>query len=168
VKYPQTPFLYKFTVQKQPTTLPDILSNDDLLTKYQRLVGCLMYLGVSTCPNIAYYVMWPGQFSSKPTRSHMLAAKHVLCYLGSTRLLALSLGIPSLSMPDSLGGFLKSMGCSDVDWALDTVDRKSISGYSFYFQGSLVSWSSIKQKSIALLSTKAEYYAMSHAFKEAI
>jgi hypothetical protein len=48
-------------------------------------------------------------------------------------------------MPESLGGFLKSMGCSDADWALDTVDRKSISGYSFYFQESLVSWSSIKQ-----------------------
>src|SRR5271168_3582035 len=36
------------------------------------------------------------------------------------------------------------------------------------FQGSLVSWSSVKQKSIALSSTEAEYYAMTHAFKEAL
>jgi hypothetical protein len=155
-------------VQEQPTTLPDILSDDDLLMKYQRLVGCLMYLGVSTRPDIAYYVMWLGQFSSKPTRSHMLAVKHVLCYLGGTWLLALSLEIFLSSMPESLGGFFKSMGCSDADWASDTVDRKSISGYSFYFQGSLVLWSSVKQKSIMLSSTKAKYYAMSHAFKEAI
>jgi hypothetical protein len=139
-----------------------------LLTKYQRLVGCLMYLGVSTRPDIAYYAMWLGQFSSKPSRSHMLAAKHVLRYLGGTKLLALSLGLPSPSMPTSLNGFIKSMGCSDADWASDAIDRKSISGYSFFFQGSLVSWSSVKQKSIALSSTEAEYYAMTHAFREAL
>jgi hypothetical protein len=166
-KYPSTPFPYKFTIQNQPTSLPDI-SDDDLLGKYQRLVGCLMYLGVSTRPDIAYYAMWLGQYSSKPTRSHMLAAKHVLRYLGGTKSLALSLGTPSSSMPDSLNGYIKNMGCSDADWASDAVDRKSISGYSFYFQGSLVSWSSVKQKSIALSSTEAEYYAMSHAFKEAL
>jgi hypothetical protein len=60
------------------------------------------------------------------------------------------------------------MGCSDADWASDATDRKSISGYSFYFQGSLVSWPAVKQKSIALSSTEAEYYAMAHAFKEAL
>lgn len=37
-----------------------------------------------------------------------------------------------------------------------------------YFQGSLVSWSAVKQKLIALLSTQAEYYTMTHAFKEAL
>jgi hypothetical protein len=71
-------------MQEQPTALPDILSDDDLLMKYQRLIGCSMYLGVSTHPDIAYYAMWLGQFSSKPTQSHMLAVKHVLHYLGGT------------------------------------------------------------------------------------
>jgi Reverse transcriptase (RNA-dependent DNA polymerase) len=132
-KDPSTLFPYKFAVQDQPSALPNI-SDDELLNKYQRLVGCLMYL----------------------------------CYLGGTKSLALSLGIPLPSVPDSFSRFIKSMDCSDADWALDTVDQKSISGYSFYFQGSLVSWSSVKQKSIALSSTKAEYYAMSHAFKEAL
>jgi hypothetical protein len=32
----------------------------------------------------------------------------------------------------------------------------------------LVSWSAVKQKAIALSSTEAEYYAMAHAFKEAL
>ena len=63
---------------------------------------------------------------------------------------------------------MKNVGCSDADWASDSVDRKSISGYSFFFQGSLVSWSATKQKAIALSSTEAEYYAMAHAFKEAL
>ena len=63
------------------------------------------------------------------------------------------------------------MGCSetsDADWASDASDRKSISGYSFFFLGLLVSWSTVKQKSIALSSMEAEYYAMTHAFKKAL
>ena len=60
---------------------------------------------------------------------------------------------------------MQNFGCSDADWASDTMDCKSISGYSFYFEGSLVSWSTVKQKSIALLSTEAEYYAMTHVSK---
>jgi hypothetical protein len=98
----------------------------------------------------------------------MLAAKHVLRYFGGTKLLALLFGVPLSTLPASLSGYIKSMGCSDADLASDTVDQKSISGYSFYFQGFLVSWSSVKQKSIALSSTEAEYYAMTHAFKEAL
>jgi hypothetical protein len=39
---------------------------------------------------------------------------------------------------------------------------------SFFFKGSLVSWSAVKQKSIALSLTEAEYYVMTHAFKEAL
>ena len=63
---------------------------------------------------------------------------------------------------------MKNVGCLDADWASDTSDQKSISGYSFFFQSSLVSWSAIKQKVIVLSSTEAEYYAMAHAFKEGL
>jgi hypothetical protein len=83
-------------------------------------------------------------------------------------MLALSLGSGPLVIPESLSGYMQNVGCSDADWASDASDRKSISGYSFFFQGSLVSWSAVKQKSIALSSTEAEYYAMTHAFKEAL
>ena len=114
--------------------------------------------------------MWLGQYkyNASPTRTHFLLAKHVLRYLAGTWTLALCLGTPSSHIPSSLSGYIQNMGCSDADWASNTVDRKSISGYSFYFQGSLISWSAVKQKSIALSSTEAEYYAMAHAFKEAL
>ena len=148
-------------------SLPD-LSDADLIPKYQRIVGCLLYLAIATRPDISYYAMWLGRFNAKPSRRHFLAAKHVLRYLSGTRNLALSLGSPSPHVPTTLRGYLQNVGCSDADWASDAVDRKSISGYSFYFEGSLVSWSAVKQKSIALSSTEAEYYAMTHAFKEAL
>jgi hypothetical protein len=84
------------------------------------------------------------------------------------RNLALCFGSPSPLLPSSLSAFLQNVGCSDADWASDAMDRKSISGYAFYFEGSLIAWSALKQKSIALLSTEAEYYAMTHVFKEAL
>ena len=95
-------------------------------------------------------------------------AKHVLRYLSGTPKLALLLGMSSSPVPGSLHGFIQNMDCADADWASDTIDRCSVSGYSFFFQGSLVSWSAVRQKSIALSSTEAEYYAMTHAFKEAL
>ena len=148
-------------------SLPDV-SDADLVPRYQRLVGCLLYLAISTRPDISYYAMWLGQFNATPTRAHFLAAKHVLRYLSGTKFLALCLGSSSPRVPSTLSCYMQNVGCSDADWASDTVDRKSISGYSFYFQGSLISWSAVKQKSIALSSTEAEYYAMTHAFKEAL
>jgi len=147
--------------------VPDV-SDAELIPKYQRLVGCLLYLAITTRPDISYYAMWLGQYNAKPNRSHFLLAKHILRYLAGTKTLALSFGAPSSSLPSSLAGYMQNVGCSDADWASDSMDRKSISGYSFFFEGSLVSWSAVKQKSIALSSTEAEYYAMTHAFKEAL
>jgi hypothetical protein len=122
-KNPATPFPYKIADQLSlsPNALPDV-SDDELTSKYQCLVGCLMYLAVTTCPDIAYYAMWLGHFSAKPTCSHMLIVKQVLCYLGSTKLLALSLDISSLVAPETLRGYMQNMGCSDADWASDTLD----------------------------------------------
>ena len=94
--------------------------------------------------------MWLGQYNARPTRAHFLIAKHVLRYLSGTRTLALCLGTSSPRIPSSLSGYIQNMGCADADWASNAADRRSISGYSFYFQGSLVSWSAVKQKSIAL------------------
>ena len=165
-----TPFPSGFPSLSDTSTgsaLPDI-SDADLVPRYQRLVGCLLYLAIATRPDLSFYAMWLGQYNAAPTRAHFLIAKHVLRYLAGTKLLALCLGTSSPRVPATLSAYMQNVGCADADWASDTVDRKSISGYSFYFQGSLVSWSAVKQKSIALSSTEAEYYAMTHAFKEAL
>ena len=170
-KVAPTPFPSKITEFSSvpAVAVPALDTPDpDLTVKYQRIVGCLLYLAVSTRPDLSYYAMWLGQYNSKPSRAHFLIAKHVLRYLAGTKTLALRLGSPSASLPAALSSFMQNVGCSDADWASDTVDRRSISGYSFYFASSLISWSATKQKSIALSSTEAEYYALSHAFKEAL
>jgi hypothetical protein len=101
----------------------------------------------------------------------MIAAKGVLCYLAGTVDYALEYGGGNLEEP--VHGLAKgACGLSDSDWATDEMDRKSISGYCFYFLGSLVSWSAVKQQTIDLSSTEvateAEYYAIAHGMKEGL
>lgn len=48
----------------------------------------------------------------------------------------------------------------DADWKGDTIDRKSRTGYLIYVRGTLISWSSRKQNTLARSSTEAEYRAI--------
>ena len=62
----------------------------------------------------------------------------------------------------------KCVGYSDADWAGDPSDRKSTSGYIFVFSGGPISWSSNKQKCIALSTAEAEYVVLSGATQECL
>ena len=59
-------------------------------------------------------------------------------------------------------------GFSDSDYAIDSVDRKSILAYVYIFTGGPVSWISRKQKSVATLTTEAEYIVLSICAKEGL
>jgi hypothetical protein len=122
-----------------------------------------------TRPDIAYAAMALGQFNAAPSRAHLACAKGVLRYLAGT--VNLCLQFPSLKLhKHSTDVPLSSptRGLSDADWASDEKDRKSISGYCFYFLDSLVSWSSRKQRTVFTSSTESEYYALTNTVKEAI
>src|SRR5260370_3630283 len=56
---------------------------------------------------------------------------------------------------------------SDSDWAGDPQDHHSLAGYVFKIARGAITWSSKKQPSTALSSTKG-YMALTHAAKEAV
>ncbi|GBP42186.1 Retrovirus-related Pol polyprotein from transposon TNT 1-94 [Eumeta japonica] len=60
------------------------------------------------------------------------------------------------------------VGYVDADWASNTSDRRSYTGFCFLKSGSAVSWESRKQRTVALSSCEAEYMALSEACREAI
>ena len=60
------------------------------------------------------------------------------------------------------------VGFSDSDFAGDCRDRKSTSGFIFFFAGMAVSWSSQKQSIVALSSCEAKYIAATSATCQAI
>ena len=91
-------------------------------TLYQSAVGSLMYLSVSTRPDISFAISSLARFSSKPTTEHWTALKRLLRYLKET----LTRGI--LYNKD---GSSTIVGYTDADWAGDVNDRKSTSGMCF-------------------------------------
>jgi hypothetical protein len=63
---------------------------------------------------------------------------------------------------------MRLQGYVDVDWAGSVVDQKSTSGCCFTLGFAMVSWCSRKQSSMALITAKAEYIALSVAVREAV
>src|ERR1700678_704462 len=153
-----------------PSALPSCSPNacsdipdDKIKVSYQRLIGSLTYLAICTRPDIAYTAMALGQFNAAPTRTHLACAEGVLRYLAGTVNMCLQFPSPIPQLTSS-----PTRALSDADWASDEKDRKSISGFCFYFLNSLVSWSSRKQRTVSTSSTESEYYALTNTIKEAI
>lgn len=97
--------------------------------EYQSIIGALMYLSVTTRPDIMHTISKLSQFNTDPHIEHMHAAKHVLRYLKSTQDLCLLYKRSNLNVT----------GFTDADWGGSTIDRKSYTGYLFYawYRGSL-------------------------------
>lgn len=55
---------------------------------------------------------------------------------------------------------------SDANWGGDPDSRRSISGFCVFFAGSLILWSSKKQRTVSRSSAKEKYRAMSDATAE--
>ena len=63
---------------------------------------------------------------------------------------------------------MKLHGFTDADWAGSPTDRKTTSGGVFSIGSIVVSWYSMKQRSVALSSAEAEYMAEIQVACEAI
>lgn len=98
---------------------------------YQALIGCLLYIGLCTRPDIMYSVNLLSQFNTCYNQSHWLAAKRVLRYLKGTKDFCLTFN----KTGNNIIGFV------DADWGMDINDRRSYTGYAFKVGGGLVSWS---------------------------
>ncbi len=129
---------------------------------YRSAVGSLMYLAVGTRPDIAAAVGNVSRFMQSPKNMHWIAVKRIFRYLKGTSDYVLCLGGEN----DGEGPVLS--GYCDADWAGNQDDRHSTTGYSFSLGTGSVSWSSKRQKTVALSTTEAEYMSVSAAAREAV
>lgn len=129
------------------------------VTKFKSMIGGLRYL-VHTRPDIAYAVGIVSRFMEKPTMMHQLTAKRILRYIKGT--LSFGLIYTKGSGSDLLTGY------SDSDLAGHVDDRRSTGGMVFYLNEGLVTWSSQKQRCVALSSCEAEFMAATAAACQAI
>ncbi|XP_004292800.1 PREDICTED: uncharacterized mitochondrial protein AtMg00810-like [Fragaria vesca subsp. vesca] len=146
-----TPLDSKFQLDVSSELLLDISS-------YQRLVGKLIYLTI-TRPDITYAVSIVSQFMHAPTMAHVHIVKRLLRYLKG------SVGRGILMKQN---GNTDIMGYTDTDWAGNSLDRKSTTGFCTFVGGNLVSWRSKKQTVVSRSSAEAEYRAMASTACELI
>ena len=123
---------------------------------YRRIVGALQYLNF-TRPDICYTVNQACRSMHSPQAPDWARLKHLLRYLKGTVTHGLQF---SHGSPVLLTSF------SDADWAGDSSDRRSTSGFLIYLGCNLVSWSSKKQPTVARSSTEAEYKAIANTTSE--
>nr|GEZ59149.1 uncharacterized mitochondrial protein AtMg00810-like [Tanacetum cinerariifolium] len=120
-------------------------------TQFHSMVDSLMYLTASR-PNLLFAVCMCARYQASPTKMHLEALKRVFRYLRGT----INWGLwysKHTAMALTAYADANRAGCQDT--------RRSTSGSAQFLGNKLVGWSSKKQKSTAISTTKAEYIAMS-------
>ncbi|CAI0559876.1 unnamed protein product [Linum tenue] len=107
-----------------------------------------------------FVVCMLSMYMEDPTKQHLLAVKRVLRYLKCT----LSYGI----WYKKQGGEDNLVGYTDSDYARDSDDRKSTSGYIFFLGGGAVSWPSKKKPVVTLSTTEAEFVVVAYCAAQAV
>ncbi|GJX69075.1 hypothetical protein Tco_0304802 [Tanacetum coccineum] len=120
-------------------------------TRFRSMVGSLMYLTASR-PDLVFVVCMCARYHASPTKKRLEALKWVFRYLRGT----INWGLWCLkdtAMALTAYADADHAGCQDTG--------RSTSGSAQFLGDKLVSWSSNKQKSTAILTTEVEYIAMS-------
>jgi hypothetical protein len=129
---------------------------------YRAAIGALTYAATGTRPDIAHAVNECSKFSSNPGPKHWIAVKRIMRYLVGT----VDKGLCYSKRDNQNNETAVLDAYADADWAGDKDDRKSTSGYVIKLNGDSISWSSRKQRTIALSTAEAEYMAISDTAKE--
>jgi hypothetical protein len=146
----------------------DDVAPAQLTTRYQSLIGKLLYPASQLRTDIAFAIGWLARVMSNPTELHYQYAIQVLDYLYSTKDLIMSFTAHSSTTVDMYSK-ATSFGLhaySDASFA-DAEDRRSTSGYLFKFAGGTICHRSGKQKLVTTSTTEAEYVDLTYAAKEA-
>ena len=138
---------------------------------YRSIVGSLLFISLTTRPDISLAVGILARHSNTPGHEHVKAVKQLVGYLYRTR----DLGITYKPQPESTsckprvtkGALFNKHAYADSDHA-GAYDRKSTSGFVIMLNGGPVSWNSRKQSVTALSTAEAECYAAELCIKDVI
>ncbi|GBO20169.1 Copia protein [Araneus ventricosus] len=140
-------------------TSADFANSELFEGPFRELIGSLLYLAVTTRPDILFSVNCLSQLQEKPTVAAWTGLKRILRYLKGTKnfkLVYKKLHNPNFNIDLYV----------DADWASDTTDRKSVSGHVLMFCNCPILWCCKKQNCISLSSTEAEIIALSKSLQD--
>ncbi|GKE37416.1 retrovirus-related pol polyprotein from transposon TNT 1-94 [Tanacetum coccineum] len=123
----------------------DLQGNPVDLTHYCGMIGSLMYL-TSSRPALVFAVCICARYQAKPTKKHLHSVKQIFRYLKGTI---------DIGLWYSQDSCITLIAYADADHARCQDTRQSTSASAQFLGDKLVSWSSKKQKNIAISSTEA-------------
>ena len=126
---------------------------------YLSAIGALMYLANCTRPDIAFSINLLIRYSSAPTRRHWNGIKHISRYLSGTTDMGLFYSNKSKE---------RLLGYADAGYLSDPYKTRSQTGYVFNYNGTAISWRSVKQTMVATSSNHSEIIAIYEASCECI
>jgi len=126
-------------------------------------VGMLLYLVKHSRPDLANPTRELSKVMDGASEGHFLELKRVIKHALDTKEKGLRIKPSRL---DNTNNVFELKCYSDSDFSGDKEKRLSVSGFVVYFMGVAVAWRSKAQRSVALSSTEAEYYAVSEVVKE--
>ncbi|GJX75466.1 retrovirus-related pol polyprotein from transposon TNT 1-94 [Tanacetum coccineum] len=127
-------------------------------THYRGMVDTLMYLTANR-PDLTFFVCMCARYQANPTKKHLHAVKRIFKYLRGT--VNRRLWYPKDSS-------IALTAYADADHAGCQDTRRSTSGSMQLLGERLVSWSSKRQKSVAISSMEAEYIALSEQVENGV
>ena len=146
----------RLSIQKTPLDEHETRAME--LVRYREAIGRLLYISIVSRPDIAFAVNQVAQHCQNPGPAHWNAVVRIFAYLKKTANYAICY---DGKQRHSLIGYTVS------DFAGDLNNRKSTSGFIFFFNGPF-SWSSKLQRCVAQSTTEAEFIAASESSKEAV
>nr|GEW47115.1 hypothetical protein [Tanacetum cinerariifolium] len=116
---------------------------------YRGMIGTLLYLTASR-PDLQFAICMCARYQARPTEKHLHAVKRIFRYLRGT---------VNRSLWYTKDSSIALIAFADADHAGCQDTRCSTSGSLQFLGDRIISWSSKRQKSAAISSTKAEYIA---------
>jgi len=140
----------------------------ELVGKYRKLLGSLLFIACWTRPDISLAVTKLARYSTCATPKLYAALKRVLRYVIGTK----HLGITWTGNEDDLKRTGHKLGelyaYVDAAYADDPITRRSTMGYTIMLNGGVVSWRSKRQPIVALSTAESEYVAACYAAQEVV
>jgi len=123
-------------------------------TQYRSLIGNLLYIAISTRPDILFAVTKSARKSNNPNKEDWINLIKILEYLKGTINYCLKFKKSSYTY-----------AYSDADFGGDNETRKSTTGFLLKIGNTPVSWCSKLQHCVATSTCEAEYYSISECAK---
>ncbi|GBL99182.1 Retrovirus-related Pol polyprotein from transposon TNT 1-94 [Araneus ventricosus] len=149
-----------YSTPLEPKCTPADFANSELFEgPFRELIGSLLYLAVTTTLDILFAVNCLSQLQNKPTVAAWTGVKMILRHLKGPK--NFKLVYKKLHNP-----YFNIYLSVDTDWASDTIDRKSVSGYVLMLCNCPTLWRCRKQNCISLSYTEAEIIVLSKSLQD--